>query len=59
MAVYSDDWTSSVKTQLVSKPSDNTNLTPVPFFVIAQRLSEKKAGERNKFKAEISSLKEQ
>ena len=57
MAVYSSDWTSGGRQAHKSEP--NASLTPVPYFVIAQRLTEKKAGERSKFKSEISSLKEQ
>lgn len=58
MAIYSSDWTSKPRQQ-ASKTGGNTNLMPLPYFVIADRLTERKAGERSKLKAEISSLKEQ
>lgn len=53
MAVYSSDFTSG------ETGANTINLTAVPYSVIAKRLMEKKAGERSKFKTEISSLKEQ
>ena len=64
-AVYSNDCTShpvSVHRQhqhsSLSKSPVST-VTPLPYFVLAQRLGEKKAGEHNKLKLQISSLKEQ
>lgn len=58
VAVYSSDWTSKPRQQ-ACKDGGGTKLMPLPYFVIAERLTERKAGERSKLKAEISSLKEQ
>lgn len=58
MAVYSSDWTSKPRQQ-ASKDGGDASLMPLPYFVIAERLMERKAGERSKLKSEISSLKEQ
>lgn len=57
VAIYSSDWTSKPKQQVCKVGT--TSLTPQPYFMIAQRLIERKGGEHSKLKAEISTLKEQ
>ncbi len=47
--VYSNDWTSS----------NAKNITPIPYFIIAQRLLEKRTEEHSRLKTELSSLREQ
>lgn len=57
VAIYSSEWTG--KSRQHTYKTEGTNLMPLPYFVIAERLTERKAEEHSKLKAEISSLKEQ